>query len=158
MESTEAVAGVELWAGRTSEALGRLLNLIEDAVATEAAPDTGALFALAARAAADLADLEHLSDRSRRDSNQQLIALLSSSAQDPWSGAGRSARPAYAAMWTAESGRLVRTATVDHWVRAAAQWDRLGRPHDAAYSRWRGAHVALTAAILATAQARASRA
>jgi hypothetical protein len=143
IESIEAVAGVELWGGRTSEALARLMSLIEDAVTTDAAPDTGALFALAARAAADLADLEYMPDRSRKDSNQRITALLSSSAHDPWSGSGRPMRPAYAALWAAESARLVRTATVDHWVRAATHWDQLGRPHDAAYCRWRAAQVAL---------------
>ena len=119
------------------------MSLIEDAVTTDAAPDTGALFALAARAAADLADLEYMPDRSRKDSNQRITALLSSSAHDPWSGSGRPMRPAYAALWAAQSARLVRTATVDHWVRAATHWDQLGRPHDAAYCRWRAAQVAL---------------
>jgi hypothetical protein len=45
-------------------------------------------------------------------------------------------------LWAAESARLIRTATVDHWVRAATHWDRLGRPHDSAYCRWRAAQVA----------------
>lgn len=29
------------------------------------------------------------------------------------------------------------------WTRAAAAWDGLARPHDAAYCRWRAAQVAL---------------
>jgi hypothetical protein len=31
------------------------------------------------------------------------------------------------------------------WAETARRWDRLGRMHDAAYCRWRGAQVALTA-------------
>ena len=35
---------------------------------------------------------------------------------------------------------------MDGWVAAAAAWDRLTRPYDAAYCRWRGAQVALATA------------
>ena len=42
----------------------------------------------------------------------------------------------------AARGLEVSTATVDVWLEAAAGWDDLGRPHRAAYCRWRAAQVA----------------
>ena len=51
--------------------------------------------------------------------------------------------PAHAASWRAELARIDGTATVEVWRRAAAEWDRLVRPHDSAYCRWRAAQVAL---------------
>jgi hypothetical protein len=54
-------------------------------------------------------------------------------------------RGACAATWAAELGRLSRKETVDAWVAAAAAWDLMARPHDAAYCRWRGAAAALAA-------------
>ena len=52
-------------------------------------------------------------------------------------------RPAQATAWAAESARLPGRPTVDMWAAVARHWDRLDRPHDAAYCRWRGAQVAL---------------
>jgi hypothetical protein len=49
---------------------------------------------------------------------------------------------------------------VDLWVAAATEWDRINRPHDAAYSRWRAAQVALAtgqATMAATLLRRAAR-
>jgi hypothetical protein len=43
----------------------------------------------------------------------------------------------------AELARLHQKATVDLWVQAARDWDRIQRPHDAAYCRWRAAQLAL---------------
>ena len=50
------------------------------------------------------------------------------------------------ATWDAELARLAGAARIEHWVRAATAWDSLGRPHEAAYCRWRGAEVALRSA------------
>ena len=64
---------------------------------------------------------------------------------DPFEPSARfSTRPAHAASWAAESARLVGRPTVELWAEVARHWDRLGRPHDAAYCRWRGAQVALS--------------
>jgi tetratricopeptide (TPR) repeat protein len=43
----------------------------------------------------------------------------------------------------AERARLHKKATVDLWVQAARDWDRVQRRHDAAYCRWRAAQLAL---------------
>ncbi|WP_107764849.1 ATP-binding protein [Nocardioides terrigena] len=54
--------------------------------------------------------------------------------------------PHVAAHMTTAAAELARASgedAVEDWVRAAALWDRLTRPHDAAYCRWRGAQAAL---------------
>ncbi len=43
----------------------------------------------------------------------------------------------------AEMSRLGHRERTSGWADAATQWDGLGRPHDSAYCRWRGAQVAL---------------
>ena len=45
--------------------------------------------------------------------------------------------------WQAETARLAGQPALELWATAAGKWDRLNRPHDAAYCRWRGAQVAL---------------
>ena len=45
--------------------------------------------------------------------------------------------------WQAELARLSGTATIESWITAATEWDKLTRPHDSAYCRWRAAQVAL---------------
>ncbi|KQV63277.1 hypothetical protein ASC64_16830 [Nocardioides sp. Root122] len=61
------------------------------------------------------------------------------------------ATPAYAAAYAAERARLADRQTVDAWVAVARQWDRLERPHDAAYARWRAAQVAVASGQAAAA-------
>ncbi len=48
-----------------------------------------------------------------------------------------------AASWQAETARLAGQPSLELWATAAGEWDKLSRPHDAAYCRWRGAQVAL---------------
>ena len=71
-------------------------------------------------------------DACARIRHSSCIGLRSHSVHDPLAH-----DPAHRATWDAELARLGGTATVDHWVQAGAAWDRLGRPHDAAYCRWR---------------------
>ena len=52
----------------------------------------------------------------------------------------------------AETARLAGSTALPLWTRAAAEWDKIDRPHDAAYCRWRGAQEALTRGERRTAQ------
>jgi tetratricopeptide (TPR) repeat protein len=131
-------AEVELWQGRPGQALDQIVALLRELADLEEVVYAAAYFLLAARAAADLAEAEGLDPTLRSHSAQQLIGLRSHSVHDPLAH-----DPAHRATWDAELARLGGTATVDHWVRAGAAWDGLGRPHDAAYCRWRAAQVAL---------------
>jgi hypothetical protein len=54
--------------------------------------------------------------------------------------------------------RLADRQSVDQWVTAAAEWDKLDRPHDAAYCRWRAAQVAFATGQATTAAALLRRA
>ncbi len=49
----------------------------------------------------------------------------------------------HAALWECELARATDEDTPEQWSRAATAWDRLARPHDAAYCRWRAAQAAL---------------
>lgn len=53
------------------------------------------------------------------------------------------ATPAHEATYAAERARLTDRQTVEAWVIAAREWDRIDRPHDAAHARWRAAQVAV---------------
>ena len=62
---------------------------------------------------------------------------------DPLDPQRSSAGVAAGVTWEAELVRARGTDTVDQWSRAAVAWGHLGRPHAAAYCRWRAAQVAL---------------
>jgi len=118
--------------------------VLGDSAATAASAETGADLALAARAAADVADACNASDPARRELRDQLHRLLEEAQVDPFTRAGGfHARPAHRAAWAAETARLVGRSSLELWAEAVGHWDRIGRPHDAAYCRWRGAEVAL---------------
>ena len=144
IEVAEDVASADLWCGRPRPALDRRVGVLRDSVDTAASTEAGAVLALAARAAADVADASGASDARRRELRDQLQHLLEQAQNDPVARAGCfEARPAHGAAWAAETARLVRQSTLELWAVATRHWDRLGRPHDAAYCRWRGALVAL---------------
>ncbi len=144
IEAAEHVASTDLWCGRPRQALDRLLEVLRESVATAASAEVGADLALAARAAADVADVSGASDVTRRELLGQLRRLHDQARTDPFARSGCFlARPAHAAAWAAETARLMSQPSLELWAVASRHWDGLGRPHDAAYCRWRGAQVAL---------------
>jgi tetratricopeptide (TPR) repeat protein len=136
----EVMAAVDLWTGHPAVALERLLNLLPDLMVIDESAHSGGVLVLAARAAAD----SRCPTGEPAQLHAHLRTLHGSARRDPFAATGR---PSYAAAeaetWAAELGRLMRTAGVEDWVRAAKRWDALERPHDAAYCRWRAAQVAL---------------
>ena len=145
IENAEDAATVALWCGRPHSALDRLVAALQESMATEVSVESSGVLALAARAAADVADASALGAAGRRELLATLQELRGRAARDPFEPSRFfAARPAHAAAWAAESARLAGRQSVERWVDAARHWDRLGRPHDAAYCRWRGAQVALT--------------
>ena len=138
-------AAVHLWCGRPRAGFERLVASLRDLIsATDPLVHVAGLFVLAARAAADLADSGMVTAATRPELLGELEDLLARAATDPFAVHPYAARPALAATWAAETARLAGTPTVEHWVAAAREWDRLTRPHDAAYCRWRAAQVALS--------------
>lgn len=135
----------DLWLDQPATAISRIGNGIAGETATSWSPYTGTLLTLAARAAADVA----FADPPRR---QELATELADTLQvwrrqwsdDPFaSAAPHVAMPATYATWRAELARLDDTATVAQWTEAADLWDRIRRPHDAGYCRWRAAELSL---------------
>ena len=136
-------AEAELWAGL----YGPALDLLDEALRVTLPADTfmtAVLVAMHARAHADRLDSEGATASQRRLLVAHLRANVTKASVDPFAGATRDASvPASERSWRAELSRIEETAAVDAWVSAAAEWDRIIRPHDAAYCRWRGAQVAL---------------
>ncbi|MFC7494939.1 MULTISPECIES: ATP-binding protein [unclassified Nocardioides] len=135
---------VDLWCGRARSAYDRLVAALRELTPVEdSAVDTAGLLVLAARAAADVAEAPAGSASARHEMAQELQGLLAGAARDPFGGpASYADRPALRATWTAELARLAGRPSLERWVGAAAAWDAIGRPHDSAYCRWRGARVA----------------
>ncbi|WP_439936877.1 AAA family ATPase [Nocardia sp. N13] len=131
----------DLWRGAPARALVRIGDGIADETVTSWSPYTGSLLLLAARAAADVAR----TDPARRHALADRVAGWHRQfAPDPLSpDAPHAAASATRSTWRAELARLAGTAHVTHWTGAAEQWDLVGRPHEAAYCRWRAAEVAL---------------
>jgi hypothetical protein len=131
----------DLWRGAPARALDRIDTGIAGVTATSWSPYTGTLLVLAARAAADVAAL----DPSRRAVlAARLDAWHRQWAPDPLAPeAIHAAAAATRSTWRAELARLHDVAQLPHWVGAAEQWDLVGRPHEAAYCRWRAAELAL---------------
>ncbi|MET1059478.1 MAG: AAA family ATPase [Nocardioides sp.] len=146
LEFTEGISEADLWCGRPDVALDRTVSVLRDAVATEASIQTGGVLVLAARAASDVASADGGDVGARRERLALLQSLLGDTRHDPFEPSPAFAsRAAHSAAWAAETARLVGRSTVELWGVAAGRWDRIGRPHDAAYCRWRGAQVALAA-------------
>ncbi|MFC7723908.1 ATP-binding protein [Nocardioides sp. GCM10028917] len=74
---------------------------------------------------------------------EDLEAMRRRARLDPLDAQRSSAGVAAGVTWDAELVRARGTDTVDQWSRAAVAWGHLGRPHAAAYCRWRAAQVAL---------------
>ena len=130
-------ATIELWRGQPADALDRALPVLESGEETEEPAMLASLLVLAARAAADLRDPAR---------GQQLRDLHRRLTGDPFAPHPLRHPGGPGCDLAAELARLEGEETVDGWVAAAAAWDRLTRPYDAAYCRWRGAQVALATA------------
>ena len=158
-EMVENQATAELWCGRAEAALTRLKAVIDEARDTDVAGFLGGVLALAARAAADVADAAREDSSARQDRVEDLETMHASCRIDPFAPAGElAARTGLQRTWHAELARLSGKQTVDMWVAAASEWDKVTRPHDSAYCRWRAAGVALATGQATLAQRLLNRA
>jgi tetratricopeptide (TPR) repeat protein len=136
----------DLWCARPQRAYDRLTATLRDlGPIDDPQVDVAGLLVLAARAAADLADSLRIETRVRPTLLRDLDSLVTRLPGKPFASAHLNAnRPALRATWHAEIARLSGVPSLEKWAAAAASWDKIGRPHDSAYCRWRGAQVALT--------------
>ena len=148
-ELTLVRAELWLWLGRAADALADALVVLEPLSATEESQMSGGLFVLALRACADLAQLgrargDDAMVSSAVESAAELTALRERCPRDPFTGGQVPVtKGADAATWSAEWSRLADTDPT-MWEAAAEAWTDLGRPHRAAYARWRQADALLT--------------
>jgi tetratricopeptide (TPR) repeat protein len=147
LEFDAAMATAELWADRPEAALTRLLGVLDEATGTDVVQDAGECLALATRAAADLAAAE---PRRRKPLLERLRTLWTQIGLEP--GKAPASGHASATTGHAELSRLGGNQSVEIWTRAATLWDKLARPFDASYCRWRAAQVALGAGQATLAQ------
>jgi DNA-binding CsgD family transcriptional regulator len=146
-----SLAELALWQGRPEEALDRLRAAIEQIDFT---PEVriAELYALALRAAADLAETARArrvdADEARAvAAGEQILAAIRQR-----HAVVLAERPVFLALsspWLAlceaEGTRLSRTHDPEAWLAVAAAWEELGRPYPAAYARWREAEARLAA-------------
>lgn len=142
-ESVATHAEVELWAGEPKAAHDLLQEALDVVLPTQALYISAPLLCLHARILADRADSTDATPPERRLTIQHIHGLRTRAATDPFDpGPLHTATPAMSSLWTAELERIEGNATIETWTHAAAAFDRLKWPHDAAYCRWRAAQVA----------------
>jgi hypothetical protein len=135
LATAATAATIDLWTARPAAALDRALLVLEAGHRTEEPVMLAPLLVLSARAAADLQVPAH---------GEELLDLHRRLTGNPFAPHPLFTAPsAHGATWTAELSRLDGRESVEAWASTAAAWDRLTRPFDSAYCRWRGAEAAL---------------
>ena len=138
-ELNAIVTDSQLWSGRAGEAFDRLTHVLQaDHEVGKFDPIMGGECQVqAVRAAADLADEQ---PRRRDELRRQVTNLLGRA--DFVTDNPSQAQHAYRRTRAAELSRLNDQPQPQQWATAATEWDRINRPFDAAYCRWRGAQLA----------------
>jgi DNA-binding CsgD family transcriptional regulator len=134
-----------LWQGRPEVAIQIVQNLLGTLRGTDVERFAARLLVLGMRACADLAgarDTDQLRDE--QTATNELVGALEQMTVDPFGAHYFVAAVAEGADWRAETERAYGRDEPGVWETAAACWDRLGRPHRAAYARWRQAEALLT--------------
>jgi hypothetical protein len=138
------VAAIDLWSRAPEGAFVLLQTFLAEIVGTEIGALSGPTFVLAARAAADLAERDGPEGDARDRHRSALRRLRERAPESLFTSINGADGPATSELWRAETARLAGATSVQLWTDAAAEWDKIDRPHDAAYCRWRGARDALT--------------
>jgi tetratricopeptide (TPR) repeat protein len=139
-QSLQVEAEALIWAEKPRGALKLLEPLLERIADSEEVQLVGSLLLLTARAAADVGPTGNSRASIQADT---LEHIRSTARDDPFGARAGPLAPAGALTYSAELGRLGGDQRVDAWLTAATEWDRLSRPHEAAYCRWRAAEIAL---------------
>ena len=143
LESLCTVSDIHFWAGSPRHTLPRLLHDLDQVVDSAPIRMLAPALVAAARAAAEPPRVSG-PDVAPPPASASVHALLSracvgrreSDERDPHIAAHVTTAAVELARATGEDG-------IASWSGAATEWDRLTRPHDAAYCRWRAAQAAL---------------
>lgn len=136
-------ADFDVWHGEPGACLEALMDLCQVGSGILQPGETGVPLVLVARAAADVASASPPGGRQRRALLDRVQGLRADLGRDPFAAEALPSDRHAAAQWAAELARLEGTDTLAQWTRAIAAWDGIGRPHAAAYCRWRAAQIAL---------------
>jgi DNA-binding CsgD family transcriptional regulator/tetratricopeptide (TPR) repeat protein len=137
------VAAVYLAVTQPRRALDHVLENLDRLRGSDQELYSGELLVLGARAAADLfvearARADKAGQRAADDGMKKLVATLEDMHGRPLMDHPCISRiSGDRADWTAELARATGTDDPDTWDAAAMAWQRLGRPHRAAYAQWR---------------------
>ena len=137
-------AAALLWQDEPERAWAALRDPLAAFLDSPGIVDYWMAFLVLARAVADMC-----TDRARRwpvgdpTALEDLEDLRRAARRDPLDPQRTAAGVAAALTWEAELARARGADGVDQWSRAAVAWGHLGRPHAAAYCRWRAAQAAL---------------
>ena len=139
-----------LWMGEPTAALPKAFSALKAMRGTDASPFAGELFVLTLRGCADAA--EHARATGDAAALQAALAggarlseLRAAAEVDPFAaGPVPVTATADFLSWQAEESRLRGESDTTAWEGVAAAWDALGRPHRAAYARWRHAQALLS--------------
>jgi hypothetical protein len=134
LELLTDTADVGWWGGRPAPVQRRLLDALDALAGSSPVRAVAPALVMAARAAADMGDEHQASDL-------RVLAGRTGLLDDQHGGDLHLA--AHRASYEAEIARATGRGRTADWVQAAALWDPLDRPHDAAYCRWRAAQCAL---------------
>lgn len=127
-------ADVSCWAGAAAPALRRLVHALDALAGSSPVRAVAPALVMAARAAAEASDEWHAYPLPELAARTGLL-------DDRHRGDLHLA--AHRATFEAELARAANRGRTANWVESAVLWNRLERPHDAAYCHWRAAQVAL---------------
>jgi tetratricopeptide (TPR) repeat protein len=131
-------AATFLWSGRPGDAWTALHDPLEAMLDNRGVSDFWLAFLFLARAGADRAA------RGEPATTAELVELRNRALVDPLDPTrGPPVRVAAGLTWDAELHRLAGTDSAKTWGWAGSAWDLHGRPHHAAYCRWRAAQCAI---------------
>jgi DNA-binding CsgD family transcriptional regulator len=138
-------AELELWLTRPKRALDQVLAVLEALGTSRDSRRSGQLLVVGSRAFADLMQEPNVDKRPKTRRGARKIAsdiesFHAQMPQDPFAlGPLRPMGNADGLLWQAELGRAGGSTDPLPWQETAEAYERYGRPHPAAYARWRQA-------------------
>ena len=122
------VAAIDLWSREPERASVLLQSFLDEIVGTEIGALSGPTFVLAARAAADLVELDARPGVARDRHRSALRLLRERAPESLFSTTNRADGPAIGESWRAETARLSGVTSIPLWTRAAGEWDKIDGP------------------------------
>jgi DNA-binding CsgD family transcriptional regulator len=149
-DSLIAYCEIDLWRGRSAQALRRIQRSPDGLDPAAQWTYIGPILVVAMRACGDLVEAararrDRAGEQEARRVAEDLVDRHAVMRPDPFAAHPFCATAAAgAATWTAELTRVRGVPDSEAWATAAASWAALGRPHRAAYARWRQAEAFLS--------------